>query len=163
MLLCPGQRVMLTSNLWVSAGLVNGSLRQVVDIFYKSQHHPPQLPTFFVVNFQKYIGPAWDTNNPTFLPIPPIQRGARTQIPLKMAWALTIHKSQGMTLPKATIDIGTMERQGLTFTALSRVPSLTDLHISLAFSYDRYKRMQDNPHVNVRKNAETLLHSMELP
>ena len=80
-----------------------------------------------------------------------------------MAWALTIHKSQGMTLPKATIDIGTMERQGLTFTALSRVLSLKDLHISPAFSYDRYKRMQDNPHVNVRKNAETLLHSMELP
>ena len=106
MLLCPGQRVMLTSNLWVSAGLVNGSLGQVVDIFYKSQHHPPQLSTFVVVNFQKYIGPAWDTNNPTFLPIPPIQRGGgRTQIPLKMAWALTIHKSQGMTLPKAAIDI----------------------------------------------------------
>ena len=151
---------MLTSNLWVSAGLVNGSLGKVVDIFYKYDVLPPQLPTFVVVNF---IGPAWDSNNPTFLPIPPIQRGGRTQIPLKMAWALTIHKSQGMTLPKATIDIGTTERQGLTFTALSRVPSLTDLHISPAFSYDHYKRMQDNPHVNVRKNAETLLQSMELP
>ena len=147
---------MLTSNLWVSAGLVNGSLGQVVDIFYKSQHHNK-------VNFQKYIGPTWDTNNPTFLPVPPIQRGGRTQIPLKMAWALTIHKSQGMTLPKATIDISTMERQGLTFTALSRVPSLKDLHISPAFSYDHSKRMQDNPHVNVRKNAETLLQSLELP
>ena len=80
-----------------------------------------------------------------------------------MAWELTIHKSQGMTLPKATIDIGTMERQGLTFTALSRVPSLKDLHISPSFSYDRYKCMQDNPPVNVRKNAETLLQSLELP
>ena len=40
-LLCPGQRVMLTSNLWVSASLVNGSLGQVVDIFYKSDHLPP--------------------------------------------------------------------------------------------------------------------------
>ena len=80
-----------------------------------------------------------------------------------MAWALTIHKSEGMTLPKATIDIGTMECQVLTFTALSRVPSLKDLHISLAFSYDPYKHMQDNPHVNVRKNAKTLLQSMELP
>ena len=89
-LLCPGQRVTLTSNLWVSADLFNGSLGQVVDIFYKSNHHPPQLPTFVVVNFQKYIGLAWDTNNPTFLPIPPIQRGGRTQIPLKMAWALIL-------------------------------------------------------------------------
>ena len=90
-------------------------------------------------------------------------KGGRTQIPLKMAWALTIHKSQGMELPKATVDIGTMERQGLTFTALSRVPSLKDLHISPAFSYDRYKHMKDNPHVNVRKNSKTLLQSLELP
>ena len=135
----------------------------MIDIFYKLTHHPPQLPTFVVVNFQKYIGPTWDTNNPTFLPIPPIQRGGHTQIPLKMTWALTIHKSQGMTLPNDTIDIGTMERQGLTFTTLSGVSSLKDLHISPAFSYDHYKHMQDNAHVNVRKNVETLLQSLELP
>jgi len=59
-----------------------------------------------VVSFSKYIGPPWDPNNPTFVPIPPIKRGSHTQIPLKIAWALTIHKSEGIKLPKVTIDIG---------------------------------------------------------
>lgn len=44
-----------------------------------------------------------------------------------MSWALTIHKSQGLTLQKTTIDIGTTERQGLTFIAISRVKSLDNL------------------------------------
>lgn len=46
-----------------------------------------------------------------------------------MAWAMTIHKAQGLTLQKATINIGAIERQGLTFTVVSRVKSLEDLWI----------------------------------
>jgi len=79
-----------------------------------------------------------------------------------MAWALTIHKSQGMTLPKATIDIRKTERQGLTFTAISRVPSLQDLQISPAFSFDRYNKMKDNKNIARRKHTEEILHSMLL-
>ena len=80
-----------------------------------------------------------------------------------MAWALTIHKSQGMTLPKATIDIGKTERQGLTFTAISRVPSLQDLRINPAFSFDRYSKMKDNKNIARRKHAEEILRSMPPP
>jgi len=118
---------MLNSNLWVSTKLVNGSFREIVTIFYNESTSPPQLPTFVVVAFPKYIGPLWDERNPTHLHVPAIKRNGHTQIPLKMAWALTIHKYQDMILPKATIDIGKIEHQGLTFTAISRVPSLQDL------------------------------------
>ena len=55
---------------------------------------------------------------------------------LKIVWELTIHKYLAMKLPKDTVDIGTMEYQDLTLTALSRVPSPNDLHISLTFSFD---------------------------
>ena len=41
-----------------------------------------------------------------------------------MAWALTIHKSQGLTLIRSTIDIGNIERQGLTFKAMSHTTTL---------------------------------------
>ncbi|PKB94431.1 hypothetical protein RhiirA5_303406, partial [Rhizophagus irregularis] len=44
----------------------------------------------------------------------------RLQIPLTLVWAITIHKSQELTLPKAFIDIGKKEYSaGLTFVAIS--------------------------------------------
>jgi len=62
-----------------------------------------------VVSFNKYTDPPWDPNNPTFFPIQLIERGGHTQVPLKMAWELTIHNSKGVSLPKLTINIGMVE------------------------------------------------------
>ena len=112
---------MLSCNLWVQAGLVNGALGVVMKIVYAPGINPPHLPTYVVVEFDKYIGPPWDQTQPKHVPIPPIQRNNKKQIPLKMAWALTIHKSQGMTLTRSTIDIGHIEHQGLTFTTISYI------------------------------------------
>lgn len=43
-LLCHGQRVLLTCNLWVESSLVNGAIGFGEDIFYSSSRHPHQLP-----------------------------------------------------------------------------------------------------------------------
>ncbi|EDO30695.1 predicted protein [Nematostella vectensis] len=49
------------------------------------------------------------------------EKSERQQLPLKLAWAMTIHKSQGLTLKKAWVDIGTSEKSpGMTYVALSR-------------------------------------------
>jgi len=77
-LLCRGQHVMLMCNLWVEVGLVN---------------EPPQLLQFATVIFEKYIVVPFDKNCPNGVPIAPFVRGNLRQIPLKMAWGLTIHKS----------------------------------------------------------------------
>jgi hypothetical protein len=50
--------------------------------------------------------------------------GAYIQYPLRLAWAVTIHKSQGLTFDRAIIDIGASFAAGQTYVALSRCTSL---------------------------------------
>jgi hypothetical protein len=53
--------------------------------------------------------------------------GTFTQYPLKLAWAITVHKSQGLTFDKAIIDIGNAFAPGQIYVALSRLRSLNGL------------------------------------
>ena len=89
---------MLTCNLWVQAGLVNGALGYVKDIFYMPSSKPPQLPMFTTVVFDKNVGVPFDARNPNIVPITLVIRGNRKQIPLNMAYSITIHKSHGLNL-----------------------------------------------------------------
>ena len=51
------------------------------------------------------------------------------QIPLKLAWAITIHKSQGMTIDKVAIDLTNTFTAGQGYVALSRVRSIDDISL----------------------------------
>ncbi len=53
--------------------------------------------------------------------------GSFSQIPLRLAWAITIHKSQGLTFEKAIIDAEASFAHGQTYVALSRCTSLEGL------------------------------------
>ncbi|XP_057839898.2 uncharacterized protein LOC131049832 [Cryptomeria japonica] len=160
LLLCENQQVMLLANLWIEVGLVNGSIGLVKNIIYELNTKPPDLPNFVVVRFQNYKGPPWNPLHPNDIPIAPIAQGTRTQIPLTTAWAITIHKSQRLTLDKATIDIGSTEKQGLTFTTISRVKSIDGIRIHPAFSFERYAKMQKSAFTIIRKKEETRLQQL---
>ncbi|WP_143961704.1 helix-turn-helix domain-containing protein [Litoribacter populi] len=54
-------------------------------------------------------------------------KGSFTQYPLRLAWAITIHKSQGLTFAKAIVDAGESFAAGQVYVALSRLQSLEGL------------------------------------
>ena len=100
--LAKSARVMLTSNLWVDVGLVNGTIGTVEAICYKTGG-PPDLPIAVMVRFDSYSGPTFPDST---VPITPLRRtwsssGAqcsRLQLPIELAWAVTIHKSRWLLM-----------------------------------------------------------------
>lgn len=119
-------QVMLTSNLWQQVGLCNGARGIIDSLLYAQGHKPPNLPIAIMVKFTHYTGTPFIQNKPKCIPISPIvyewHNGIKTlsrqQLPLRLSYAMTIHKSQGQTMTKAVIDIGNKEMAaGCTFVA----------------------------------------------
>jgi hypothetical protein len=108
------------------------------------------MPHTIFVEFDKYEGPHFFIENDeryNWIPISPYTTyspnvsGSRTQYPFRLAYASTIHKSQGQTLDKVVIDLGNCEKSlGLTFVALSRVKSYKDFLIE-PFTLERLEKI----------------------
>jgi ATP-dependent DNA helicase PIF1 len=123
-----GAVVMCIANLNVESHrpIINGSQGVVID--YVDGY--PLVK--FGEDITEVIGPhTWSSER-----IPGI---AVKQLPLIYAWAVTIHKAQGLTLDRALIDIGgNIFECGQTYVALSRVKSLEGLHLK-SFDFTKIK------------------------
>lgn len=64
--------------------------------------------------------------------------GSFTHFPLKLAWAVTVHKSQGLTFEKAILDLAGSFTQGQVYVALSRLTSLNGLVLSSKIPTDGF-------------------------
>jgi ATP-dependent exoDNAse (exonuclease V) alpha subunit len=81
-------------------------------------------------------------------------------MPLTLAWAITIHKAQGMTMNQVTINLGQKEfSSGLTFIALSCARSFYRLQV-LSFDLDCYKQIRSGKYVEARHEEFCHLHQI---
>ena len=149
-------------NLWASAGLCNGATGTVIDFIYQHGHQPPDLPIAVIVQFDDYRGPSISDSRPSCVPICPITVRSdslvgfheRQQLSLRLAWALTIHKSQGLTLSKAWIDIGKSERTaGTSYVAISRVKTLSFCVVA-PMTFERLSSFKSSPNFQYRLKEE---------
>lgn len=99
---------------------VNGSLGVVVE-FDVLTNYP--VVTFHNGKTVTMIPETWELRDGDK------KRAGITQIPLRLAWAITVHKSQGMTLDAARIDLGKAFVEGMGYVALSRVKNLENLYL----------------------------------
>jgi ATP-dependent exoDNAse (exonuclease V) alpha subunit len=97
---------------------VNGSLGEVVDFEEDTGLPVVELTNGRVITIRPESWELMDGDK---------RRAQVSQLPLRLAWAITVHKSQGMTLDAARIDLSRAFVEGMGYVALSRVRSLKHL------------------------------------
>ncbi len=157
-----GALVMAVKNS-IDRKYVNGSLGTVVD-FDPATHYPL---VEFVNGKEITMQPdTWELRDGDK------KRASITQIPLRLAWAITIHKSQGMTLDAALIDLRKAFVAGMGYVALSRVRNIESLYLkginrtALEISetaYDIDEQLRTKSVIDAKRYAEleTTIESVE--
>ena len=170
-------RVMLRRNMWISKGLVNGSLGRVIAIVFDRDQGDAGtggLPVGVICDFDKYTGPWFISDQPRSVFVPVVtavydendEPYTRKQVPLIPAWAITIHNSQGMTIgstskiaQRCVIDIGNREiGSGMSYVAFSRAMTTKDYAVRFPiFTLQRITRIKTHEQFKSRVREDVRL------
>jgi ATP-dependent exoDNAse (exonuclease V) alpha subunit len=127
-----GARVMIIVNDNEGNRYCNGTLGVVKKLMNESA--VVELDeTKELVTINKYTWKSFkyevDETNPLEVKIKKVENGSCEQIPLLLGWAITIHKSQGLSFDKVNVHLNNIFAKGQVYTALSRCRSLNGLHL----------------------------------
>lgn len=152
-----GAQVMLTINAGVNIGLVNSAIGTVYDFIYPPDIPQANIKPYYTrseaiafgpelalpivlvqFNPEFYQGPSFIPGVERVVPIKPsfvaFSRDKHTyyrvQLPLALAWGVSIHKTQGLTLPQISTNLSNTFERGMAYVALSRVRSIDNLHLT---------------------------------
>jgi ATP-dependent exoDNAse (exonuclease V) alpha subunit len=139
---------MLTENLWTENGLVNGALGIITNILWSQESNCHEDPLAIIVSFDNYHGPQLDSDISNSVPIFRSTRQFtvgtrdcyRSQFPLMAAYTIIIHKSQGIMVTRATLNIWEKDfASGLSYVAVSQVKMLNGLMFEESFDLARFQ------------------------
>ena len=180
-LVCEGARVLLTQNLWVEAGLMNGALGVVRGYMWPEgadPHHKKvekRNPLCVFVEFDSVnLGEDEQGRPRSFFPDDPERRNwipiyrqkvtstaednvTRQNFPLCLAWALTHWKAQGMTLDRVRVHLSakTAAVPGIGFVACTRVRHPWDLIFEEDLpEYEEFMKARRTPAFRERRRFE---------
>lgn len=162
-----GAKVVLLTNLDPKMGLVNGSQGEIVD-FQKRKPVAKEhslIPEFFRGEQHTHLVPIVRFANGETRAISPIVSEAqcgsrlrgtaylatRVQVPLMLGWALSIHKSQGMTLEYVQVSSKDLFQAGQLYVGLSRATHLEGLTVT---GFTREQLEVDSDVLEFYENAE---------
>ena len=131
-------------------GLVNGSIGYVVGFIYNEGKNAPSLPYSIIIKFNDYTGVPFfsGVGQEKWVPVlaseykwgeENMSTHFRKQFSLSLSWALTVWKSQGLTIKGLlAYFLGKeVKEHGLTYVAFSRILAIEQLFVGQGFSLNR--------------------------
>lgn len=134
-----GAQVMMIKNTYQKEGIINGSLGVIKDFSPKKSYPIVEFSNGKILTIapEEWLVERFDEEKQSV-----VVDASLMQIPLILAWAITIHKSQGLTLDKISCDLSDVFADGQAYVALSRAVSLEGVFIN-SINFDRIRSNAD--------------------
>lgn len=143
--LCVGARVAMCGNSLKRKGIFSGTVGVVISFDVVPPRPDGRLAKIPIVSFSTVTsGTVSCAVTVECMQLESVQRDGpfaeRVQVPLMLAWAVTVHRVQGLSLDRAVLDLARCFTAGMVYVSLSRVRSMSGVYV---MSFDTNKVMAD--------------------